>query len=491
MIEKLSLFSEKIICFLFLLIMSYILLANIKVGMRLPGRCFIGIVIIITYAVFVKSRIRLEKDSLWYSLDFSRERILLISGIVLGIILKLLPIWCNFEWILQDNQDDCAVHFFGAQQLMYDGRLSDANAWYESIFLQLYPYTFLLSLFLKFFGNINLAVVFSNILFDSISVFYLSKLLRRLNRKPVMGILVWWLNPFFIVMCWLPMAIVVVNMLLMITIYLGYCLLQVGCNQSRRLLCTAFAFGFFIFIGNLFRPLFYVVLIAEIITILLKIMKNSEKWKLSIVAILITIICALLPGNLYRSSMTELGGYKIPAKQGAWNFFVGANYGTHGAWSPEDWNYFFTIAQKTEYNYSEVMDILMKEGLQRYSDMIPHIGNHILNKMNILFADVGNSIWNLRWTFQISEEFYSIWSEITTVYYIGLIAILFISCLYRFIHKNIPEETFLIVLTFIGFSMAYVLVEVMNRYISMLFVPLILILGLLFPYKMVSKSSSS
>ena len=150
MIEKLSLFSEKIICFLFLLIMSYILLANIKVGMRLPGRCFIGIVIIITYAVFVKSRTRLEKDSLWYSLDFSRERILLISGIVLGIILKLLPIWCNFEWILQDNQDDCAVHFFGAQQLMYDGRLSDANACMNLFFFSCTPILFYCHYFSNF-----------------------------------------------------------------------------------------------------------------------------------------------------------------------------------------------------------------------------------------------------------------------------------------------------------------------------------------------------
>ena len=47
------------------------------------------------------------------------------------------------------DEGDCAVHYFGAQQLAFNGFLNDNNARYEAIFIQLYSYTFILSVFVN------------------------------------------------------------------------------------------------------------------------------------------------------------------------------------------------------------------------------------------------------------------------------------------------------------------------------------------------------
>jgi len=273
------------------------------------------------------------------------------------------------------------------------------------------------------------------------------------------------------------MAVVIVNTLLIVSLYLGFELLKRNSNQSFPFFFSLL-FGFSIFVGNLFRPLFYVLLIAEIISLLLYIFSHPQKLRQTTAVILVVLIFALVPGKIYYSQFKSIGDFDVPDSKVGWNFFVGANYDSMGKWSPED-NYYFWCELIPQMSPSEAEDILFKQGIQRYMAMNPsQLFSHITNKLSVLFADVGNAIRDLKWTFQISEKTYNFLSDSVTIFYWFLISFVFLSCLSSVQSKHNSSAVFLSVLTFIGFSMAYMLVEVMNRYSSMLVALLIVITGL-------------
>lgn len=403
---------------------------------------------------------------------------IIIAMFLLGIILRALPLLCDFTWILADNEGDCAVHYFGAQQLAYNGFLNENNARYEAVFIQLYSYTLTLSLFVRIFKDITLAIIVSNILFDTISVVFLSKLLCASKRNSNIGILLWSLNPFFIVMCWMPMAVIVVNTILMVSLYLGFSLLKRNCEQTPTIFC-AILFGLSIFVGNLFRPLFYVLLIAEVISLFLYIFSHPQRAKQTVLIIIIIAIFALIPGKIYYQNLTTIGDYEVPDSKAGWNFFVGANFNSQGKWSPED-NYYFWCELIPQMPPSEAEELLFEQGIQRYKAMSPsQFFTHITNKLTVLFADVGNAIRDLKWTFIISDLMYNFLSDTLTIFYLLVTTGVFVYSLHNLRTNTFSPVVFLPVLTFIGFSMAYMLVEVMNRYSSMLVALLIVIIGIL------------
>lgn len=468
-------FCQRFIYYLFASLMTFILLANINSDIALSNNILFVFAAVIIFFAFVIPDIRklFSKVGQW----LMKSKKFLIVVIASGFLLRLLPILCDFTWILADDQGDCAIHFFGSQQLAFDGMLNPNNARYEAVFIQLYSYTLTLSFFVRIFKNITVAIVFSNILFDAIAIVFLSKVLLLAKKNVNIGIILWCINPFFIVMCWFPMAVTIVNCILMISIYIGYCLLKTNANGKFSIV-PALLFGVVIFIGNLFRPLFYVVMIAVLISLFLYMLTHITKIKQTIVIALTIVFVTLLLGEIYYSQFTSVGGFQVPDSKIGWNFFVGANYASKGAWSPED-NYYFWCDLLVNVTPSEAEEILFSQGIERYASMsIYQLFTHIVNKFTVLFADVGNAVRDLRWTFQISDGFYNRVSDSLTVYYLLLITSVFINCYKSVRAKIFSWKQFFPMITFVGFSMAYMLVEVMNRYSSMLVALLIVVIGL-------------
>lgn len=470
---KFASLCRKIVLFIFLILIGYILLANINADSTLSYKSLFVLACMVSLVFcFVTPKIRDGSKDYLFSLINNKK--ILICCLILGILMRVAPLLFDFTWILENNEGDCAIHFFGSQELAMNGVLTETQARYEAVFLQLYAYTVTLSIFVKIFKDITVAIVLSNILFDSISVIFLSRILKKLHKKPNLGILLWWLNPFFIVMCWLPMAVIVVNTILVITTYLGFLLISKH-NTQKKCNHIAALFGLAIFVGNLYRPVFYVILIALVITLWLQMIEKRLQWKSTVAIVFIAAVCALLPNEVFYSKMTSINGFKVPESKAGWNFFVGANYESNGTWSPDD-NYYFWCELMPEVTIDQAEEILFEEGLQRYKRMSPvQLCTHLLNKLNVLYADVGNSVHDLQWTFSITAEKYSLITRVTTMqYYLLLIAL---STQYFSKRKSsiIFNEAFFPTLTFVGFSMAYMLVEVMNRYSSMPIALLILI----------------
>lgn len=389
---------------------------------------------------------------------------------------------------MYESLHDCSVHYFGAQQLAFSGELIPRFAMYESIFPQLYAYTSLLSFFVRIFRDATVAYILSNILFDGISVFFLVQLLKKLKKNPSTGVLFWTLNPCFIIMCWCPMAVVVVNTILIISIYLGYCLLY--CEKDRKIgmLIMAALFGVSLFVGNLFRPMFYVLLIAMGIMLMLKIIKKSNEWRMSLAALILAIVFAILPGKLYSHSLTEIGGYEIPENRIGWNFYVGASFESEGKWNSSDHKYFWDELMSS-YSISESEEILFREGIERYTEMTPAtLISHIMHKLDVLYADVGHSIHNLRQMITFDDNSYRHLAAVTSIGYVFLLCCLAVRYVHQFDKKKLHVDLFA-TLSFVGFTMAYMLVEVMNRYVTMPLALMIVVLCLTFSKENLSSNS--
>lgn len=466
-------FCENAVFALFSLLMICVLLLNIKAEPGLLWGIAVVCAAMLCCACFPKIKHGIKRG---IRLAASSNKVL-IAAIVLGILLRALPLLCDFTWVLEDNTGDCAIHFFGAQQLAGDG-LTRKNALYESIFVQLYSYTLTLSLFVRLIPDMTTAIIASNILFDAVSVVFLAKLLHSANKNAKLGVLLWCANPFFIVMCWMPMAVPLVNAILMASLSFGAWLLNRNAGQKTPY-GLATLFGLSIFVGNLYRPLFYVLLIAEVISLILQIMAKPQKAKQTLAVILIVVMLALIPGKLYSNCVTSVGGFRVPENRAGWNFYVGANFETKGQWSSAD-NSFFWNDLIPSMEPEEAEALLFARGIWRYTAMsVPQLVTHMFNKLGVLLADVGNSIHDLKGTFANAGSVYGVLSRSVNVYYWVLMACIFLLLLRALKQKNIAAEAFLPMLAFVGLTMAYMLVEVMNRYSSMLIALLIVIVCML------------
>lgn len=301
--NKLVSLCKKVVFYMFYPILVYLLLQNLNMGVRVQHSLLIVVAAGVMWWMLKANR----TDHHFGGLSSNHGKYMIFAVIIVGCLLRMLPLLADFRWTLKDNQGDCSIHFFGAQQLAFDGCLNENNARYEAMFPYLYPYTFLLSLFVSIIKNITASIVLSNLLFDLLSAFLFIGILRMLGKDTRLGLLLWELNPFFIIMCWLPLAVIVVNTILMLSLFWGI-RLQQRIALDKPAIWSAAGFGLALYVGNLFRPVFYVLLIAEFIVLGLTMLEHFSKCKRVLSAFLIILLCTFLPSRLHDSVMQNTGG---------------------------------------------------------------------------------------------------------------------------------------------------------------------------------------
>lgn len=446
-----------ILCLLtfFILITAFIL--SISGGLKLP---FLAIII----AFLVLFLINYKNQSLQLVKALLENKAVLIIIVVLSILARLAPLILNLEYLCENNLSDTGVHYFGAQQLA-SGGLDTKIADYEKTFPYLYPYTLFLSTFYGIFGNINVSVVLSNIILDCLSGVFVYLLLTKLHPSSRrLGLILWSINPFSIVMCWLPMNIILVNCIISAALLVGVSILD-----GKKLFWSAL-FGIIIFIGNLFRPIFTILLIALIIAMFCH---NTLNMKRKVACTLLVLLFAFIPSTILNSIIKEKYDDDILGSSGGWSFFVGSNYSTSGQWSREDSDYYFgNVAPKYE-KISDAQEAIKHEGFERYKQMgLLKLINHAANKLSVLFSKIYTSIYDIRHVFGVSEEslLYKLLTSLVGVFFSSLT---FLAIMYIQRNSNINHSSLYLYLSILGFTAAFLIVEVMNRYSSVYFALLI------------------
>lgn len=260
------------------------------------------------------------------------------------------------------------------------------------------------------------------------------------------------------------MNIILVNCIIIAALLVGMSILD-----GKKLFWSAL-FGTIIFLGNLFRPIFTVLLIALIITMFCY---NALSMKRKAACTLLVLLFAFIPSLTLNSIIKEKYDDDILGSNGGWSFFVGSNYSTYGQWSREDSNYYFgSIAPKYE-KISDAQEAIKLEGFARYKKMgILKIINHAANKLSVLFLKINTSIYDIRNVFGVKEQAL-IYKLLTSLVGLFFSALVFLVIDYIRKTSNIAPPSLYLYLSILGFTAAFLLVEVMNRYSAVYFALLI------------------
>ena len=439
---------------------------------------------------------------IWFCVKY-RERIMLFVrkhkkmmrtagfvALILGVVLRFGFLLMQDRVDIKHTLSDTGIHWYGAQQLVDTGEFDKEVGDYESVFPYLFTYTGSLALSMKLFGNSYLAVVALNVIFDVVGTVGLYMLFRKWKGSRGIGLFaaaVWALNPLEIAFCGLPLAIVAVNDLFILTVLSMYGICS-NINNIKRLCFYAVMFGLALAVGNAYRPFFVIFMIAMVIYLGLRALRNKMLWKSSIVCVLIVSVIMLAGGVLIRNVHSGFNPYYDGGKsQAGWSIYVGANYDTHGKWSSDDRDVFFgpVLIDEAGGDVSVGQSIIMEKAIQRYGAIVlrGRLISHLFNKVGVIFGDVRNAIYDMPYVFDLSKTngFYNLLQDINTVFYLVIFVLFFFFVLLKVWHKNKEkgrDDSFslLLVISFVGFFLAMLLMESMNRY-SLPFITLMLVVA--------------
>ncbi len=280
-------------------------------------------------------------------------------------------------------------------------------------------------------------------------------------------------NPFSIIACWCSLNLIVVNFLLLLVITI--CINIIHKKANKKFLLTCFALGIAVTLANYFRPLFSVVLIAMIIILFMRYLKDRDRTL--ILGILVMTCTMVILSQITNRAINKIVNENVMNNTGGWNFYVGSNYESKGQWTASDRDYFF--GEITPYYPADIArEMIMEKGIERYSDYsLKMFITHIANKMSVLFANEGNAIYDIRYCLGINNEsaLYLICSSMVSLYFALIVFGSLFSCIFK--RKN-DEFILLLRLLLLGFTSAFVLVEVMNRYTFIIYPVLIIITAL-------------
>ena len=249
--------------------------------------------------------------------------------------------------------------------------------------------------------------------------------------------------------------------------------------------------GMLLALGNAYRPIFVVFLLAVFVCWLISALGDKKEIKLALISSsLIAIsylVVGVIPGMIYSRINPYYSGTK---SQAGWSFYVGANYETSGRWNSDDRDLYFgdILEGQSGGDIVKANGIIMKKGLRRYVDILAdgHIVSHFLRKIAVIFGDVKNSIYDLPYIFNFSKESekYKILQDCIMCFYSCVLAIMG-CCVFGKIKKKdwLKKNTFMLflVVLIVGLFFASLLVEAMNRYsLPLMTVMIIIALGMIF-----------
>lgn len=416
---------------------------------------------------------------------------LIISIIATGTIARLS--FLTFEY---NPQWDPGTFYWNAQSLSQTGELQQGTNGTTGIthqtYFAMYPYemnyTGLLALTNLIFGNSYFSVIILNLIFDllgaTLAFLTIKTLLPKQKYPPLLAAAFYFLNPLNVVFSALSLPIIVVNALITLAIFIVIKFLKKGTANYKtpRLLALFATLGITLAIGNGFRPIFIIILIAITLLLIYLIISKQIHGKTPITR----IICAALLMITSYFATTQLNFAlvdhyaKIPAARSAsgWSLYLGSNIDYSGKWAYDspDQTVRSNLWQKHPTDMQAVHNELTRLALARYQQNgIAGNLNLYINKALIASGDQANSTYNIASSLvNYPETTQKITSEITKIFTLALAALLLINIAKNWgkTHTNIWIFLTLII---VGFFLSCLLVEVKNRYFTILLPPLILL----------------
>lgn len=375
--------------------------------------------------------------------------------LIIPLLIRLLLLVFNYPELYSDEAT------FYNNAVAISGNKSLTNE-YIATFPYLYPYIYLLGIIFKIFGTNYKVVVLTNIIIDLIGSFITYKFFENIKDKKSakISLLIWLYNPFQIIWNVKCLPVIIVNTLIILSLYIFSILYKKISNIKHNILFSIIL-GIVLSIANSNRPIMIIFIIALFIYyVYLLIIKKNKPKELIISFVLIFVLFEF--GNiLTRNIVSDKTEYEVAKSSGGWSLYLGSSYDTSGQWYPVD--KFGELIYSDDFTPTKTHDYFQKEAIKRYKDN--GINNLILipKKANVLVSSFDEfSVNNLysKLNIPIPKIIINILSKL---FWLTLILTnLFIIKL----KKDDIIRYFPYLLFFIGVILASLLVEVSPRYFT-------------------------
>lgn len=476
----------KVITIVTTLILGWVVLVFTSQGLEVaPNMLLFGIFIILVAIGCLAYRQRYRRLLQWGKKRFpglTIDKILkigLIIALVLGVVARLgfLTIGSRYG---EESLTDNGIHWYYAPAIVNGEEIQPTEGIYAAFFPHLMTYSATLAFFMRIFGTGYSAIVFSNLLFDLVTVFVIYLLLGRWRgqRAARIGAIIWLLNPLEILFCSCSLSIVVTNMWLAIALLLGY--LAIQALQQRewwQIILTALGLGLAIGIGNAYRPIFTVLVIAFTLVLGFQVLQHGKQLKRFVLPAIISLVMVLGAsfgcGKIVNLVHQSINPYAVEGVGVGWNFFVGANYESSGHWTREDSALLGPLLYDQPASDTDVVAIqqqFLDMTIERYKAIgITKILPHLVNKSITLFADDSETVaWAVPSGFHLSDSnpVYLAIHSLGVILFVACIVLSLVYCLSRFWSGKwqIDSYSLFLMLCLCGIIAVSLMVEVMRRY---------------------------
>lgn len=404
--------------------------------------------------------------------------------IFLGLGIRFF-IYSNFTY---EPVSDPLTHFYSAQALSNgNGMVNDS---YIARFPYLAAYNSLLATAMGVISDPWLATVVINSAISLIGAALMYVLLARLTKRasmiPVAGFGAWFMSPFEILFSVISLPIVVINLFIIGSILIATILFGALRNgYYGRSLCAAILFGVVAGIGNSFRPIFSIAVIAIAIALIYLLMAkniNRKVMLLSAASFLTIVLTFSVVQSMYAQYVAA--ETKLPVTMSSsWSMYVGSSSESDGKWNDKDNSYSGVICSNVE-NITECQTRLRQAAFDRYKNLgISGTANLFVRKLHVLSSgqsDVYNANDSIG-GYKNSRTF-RIMTAYTVMFVLVLFALasryLYNAALQSFSGKKIDASIVFASLLLLGFFFSIVLVETSPRYAQVLY-PLFIMLAAL------------
>ena len=383
--------------------------------------------------------------------------------------------------------------FFMASQAIADGAGIK-----NSVSFALFPfqaaYANSLSIVMKIITNDWLAVIILNSIFDILSAIIAFRFVRDITSPnsiaPLVAFTFWILSPFNLLYSTISLPLIAVNFFIITTVYIAYLMVkEIQKKNIKKLLAYSVAFGMVAGIGNCFRPVFIIFLIALPMYLLYITIANKDNKKFIATmsgTTLLIIFCLFFTIQILNTSLVSYQtGLTAARNAGGWSIYVGANYKSHGGYNI--WDDQFLGELLKEYvpkdNLPALHTRLSKEGIERYKQYGLIKSFNLFRLKLYRFASNQGSINNIKTSIVGYRD--SSLAKLFNLYILVFTASLFATSAYYLYtqaraalsnSKQFKPIILFVSLIILGFFSSSMLVEVSNRYAQIMY-PLFIIVG--------------
>ncbi|MPQ42997.1 glycosyltransferase family 39 protein [Clostridium tarantellae] len=313
------------------------------------------------------------------------------------------------------------------------------------------------------FGEPLIPIKIFNLVFSLISVYMFYLIVKNLfksEKKALMASFIAAIFPAFISYTSVNCSENIAMPFFLLSIYF---FIQVA-NKSKPLYYLIFS-GICLSIGNLFRMVAIIMIIAYVIYLLIYFQKNLINKGKGIALILISFAIPLLlvSSTLKALHITEYNLWK--GSESKWTSILkGSNMNYGGGWNEEDAN----IPSKYNHEYNEVEKVCKQIVFDRLTKTpLPKVIDFYIEKYNTEWksGDFAGTYWSKvsleedSFAYKLSTDFYTV---ANFLYFLLLLAI----CIGLFNKKQYLKNyaVNLIYLTLLGYIALYLIIETQTRY---------------------------